>query len=161
MSVAVCVRVGEKWALAADSAYRVANLSVALQRSKIRRCCDWLVAAVGGGAASQWLYHRIATEKNWETDWPDLCASVDFRDPAAAIAVHGRRIYLLDTEGNCALVDKDERIVAIGTGAQIAAGAADALLAEGHDARVVAEGAVTAAIHRDLHCGGPVEIVEG
>jgi len=161
LSVAVCVRVGEEWALAADSAFRVSNFSVALQRSKIRQCGNWYVAAVGGGAASQWLYHQIATEKDWETDWPELCASVDFSDPAAAIAVRGRRTFLLDTEGNVALVDEHESVVAIGTGAQIAAGAADALLADGHDARGVAEGAVTAAIHRDFHCGGPVEIVEG
>lgn len=177
MSVVIAVRVEDVIAMAADSLAVTGPIARAVTERKIYVQGGVFISMTGEGEAPmQRMRHIVEAISEWDDQWLDkwnyLCtegpsstvlkALSEAHPESPAIVIWGGRIFQAWAEGT--VIELLDDVVALGSGGEIAMGAAYALLDEGIElpsgsdplAAVIALRAAKIACKLHIYCGGPV-----
>lgn len=169
MSVGIAVRRNGTIAVAGDGLITTGNMVGLSGRSKVEKRGDAIVAISGtcghDDALRRQLFGVIDEYKDdWANHWPEYSLGGEDKSIVRRLAeeggsyllvVYGSHLYHVHPSGSVS--DFDQDVLAIGCGAELAVGAATALLDErGMCAEFVARRAAAIACQHDAHCGGSI-----
>jgi ATP-dependent protease HslVU (ClpYQ) peptidase subunit len=177
MSVVIAVRAEGVIAIAADSLSVTGPIARATTERKVHVQGGVFISMTGEGEAPEQLRrHIVEAMRGWDDQWLEkwnyictegpqsavLRALAEGHPESPAIVIWGGRIFQAWPEGT--VIEFLDDVVALGSGGEIAMGAAYALLDEGielpdrrhHLASEIAVRAVAIACKLHIYCGGSV-----